>query len=66
MMVIVRSENDLLLPAGLQKRYMKMSDTTDANVRTEFHAIQRTIRTILWREVFNSGVVMLFKWILLI
>ncbi|KAK1606479.1 hypothetical protein QYE76_030152 [Lolium multiflorum] len=32
MRAIVRSENDLLLPAGLQKRYVNMSDTTDANV----------------------------------
>ncbi|KAK1670818.1 hypothetical protein QYE76_058977 [Lolium multiflorum] len=28
-----------------------MSDTTDENVRAEFRAIQRTICTILWRDV---------------
>ncbi|KAK1699493.1 hypothetical protein QYE76_016190 [Lolium multiflorum] len=29
---IVRFENNLLLPAGLQKNYVNMSDTTDANM----------------------------------
>ncbi|KAK1692603.1 hypothetical protein QYE76_009300 [Lolium multiflorum] len=32
MRAIVRDEHDLLLPAGLQKRCVNMSDTTDANM----------------------------------
>jgi hypothetical protein len=55
MRAIVRDEHDLLFPAGLQKRCVNMSDTTDANVRADFRAIQRTISTILWRDVLNSG-----------
>jgi hypothetical protein len=32
-----------------------MADTTDENVRGDFRAIQRTICTILWRDVIMNG-----------
>ena len=52
---IVRSQNDLLLPSSLQRMSVNMADTTDENVRAEFRAIQRTICTILWRDVCGNG-----------
>jgi hypothetical protein len=55
MRAIVKDEHDLLLPSGLQKQCTKIRDTTDAEVRAEFRAIQRTISTILWRDVLISG-----------
>jgi hypothetical protein len=35
--------------------FVNMADTTDENVRAEFRAIQRTICTILWRDVCGNG-----------
>ena len=55
MRAIVKDQHDLLLPSGLQKKCNNIRDTTDAEVRAEFRAIQRTIGTILWRDVITSG-----------
>ena len=55
MRAVVRSQNDLLLPSALQGKFVNMADTTDENVRGDFRAIQRTICTILWRDVIMNG-----------
>ena len=55
MRAIVKDQQDLLLPSSLQNKCNKLRDTTDADVRAEFRAIQRTISTILWRDVLIKG-----------
>ena len=55
MRAVVKDQQNLLLPSSLQNKVNKLRDITDAEVRAEFHAIQRTIGTILWRDVITSG-----------
>ena len=54
MRAIVKYEQDLLLPTSLQKRFTRTRDTTDAQVRSEFRAIQLRLATILWRDVLQA------------
>lgn len=51
----VKDAEDLLLPTYLQNKTTNMSDTTDKEVRTEFHRIQRKICTILQSDVNTRG-----------
>src|SRR3954470_7740233 len=50
-----KDEEKLLMPSGLEKRCRDMTETTNANIRSEFHAIQREIGTILKRDVLTRG-----------
>ena len=51
----VKDEQVLSLPAGLRKKGDDLANTTDANVRAKFRAIQRKIGTILKRDVLTRG-----------
>uniref|UniRef100_A0ACD5WW35 Uncharacterized protein n=1 Tax=Avena sativa TaxID=4498 RepID=A0ACD5WW35_AVESA len=51
----VKDQELLLMPSGLEKRGIDMANTTDANIRAEFRAIQRKIGTVLMRDVLKRG-----------
>lgn len=55
MRAVVKDQQDLLLPSSLQNKVNKLRDTTDAEVRAEFRAIQRLISTIIFRDALKSG-----------
>jgi hypothetical protein len=52
---IIKTEQDLLVPERLRKASIDMANTTDAQVRAEFRAIQRTICSIISRDVTKKG-----------
>jgi hypothetical protein len=52
---IIKTEQDLLLPEILQKSSIDMANAMDAQVRAEFRAIQRTICSIILRDVTKKG-----------
>jgi hypothetical protein len=52
---IMKTEQDLLVPERLQNASIDMANATDAQVRAEFHAIQRTIYMIILRDVTKKG-----------
>jgi hypothetical protein len=52
---IIKIEQDLLVPKRLRKASIDMANATDAQVRAEFCAIQRTICSIISRDVTKKG-----------
>jgi hypothetical protein len=52
---IIKTEQDLLVPERLQKASIDMANSTNAQVRAEFRAIQRTICSIILRDVTKKG-----------
>jgi len=50
-----KDEEQLLMPSGLEKRGRDITETTDANIRVEFCAIQREIGTIYKSDVLTRG-----------
>jgi hypothetical protein len=51
----IKTELDLLVPERLQKASIDMANTTDAQLRAEFRAIQQTICSIISRDVTKKG-----------
>jgi hypothetical protein len=52
---IMKIEHDLLVPERLQKSSIDMVNASDTQVRAEFRDIQRTICSIISRDVTKKG-----------
>ena len=55
MQEFLRDEEDLLLPTSLQGRTKDMANANSAEIRAEFRRIQRTICTIIKKDVCTVG-----------
>ena len=55
MQEFLRDEEDLFLPTSLQGQTKDMANANSAEIRAEFRRIQRTICTIIKKDVCTAG-----------